>query len=74
MCIFLEKSLINSDKQKIVAKPEIAFFFRFAATIEYRVRDLRFRNIFFLLLYDASPIRVYVDIAMNSLYILRDLN
>ena len=26
MCIFLEKSLINSDKQKIVAKPEIAFF------------------------------------------------
>ena len=47
MCIFLEKSLINSDKQKIVAKPEIAFFFRFAATIEYRVRDLRFRNIFF---------------------------
>ena len=44
---FFEKSLINLHKQKIVAKPEIAFFFRFAATIEYRVRDLRFRNIFF---------------------------
>ena len=41
MCIFLEKSLINSDKQKNVAKPEIAFFFRFAATIEYRVRDFK---------------------------------
>ena len=57
MCIFLEKSLINSDKQKIVAKPEIAFFFRFAATIEYRVRDLRFRNIFFNCMM-PRPIRV----------------